>query len=87
MIEQQHKENINSEMDNWLAEIEEKKKSFGFVHIGFNIDMREAQNKFMEERKNNTGGAANLTFNQWIDIKKYEASKFYVEHSDYYLGF
>jgi hypothetical protein len=51
--------------------------------------MREAQVKYKEEWRGDVGGikTSQISFSQWLDMKKFEATKFYLKHSDYYLGF
>jgi 5,10-methylene-tetrahydrofolate dehydrogenase/methenyl tetrahydrofolate cyclohydrolase len=85
----QHQQNMNSEMEKYINEMQAEQSKFNFVTIGFNVDMREAEKRYMEEWKNDIGGVktAQMTFSQWLDGKKYEATKFYIKHSDFYLGF
>ena len=81
--------NTNPEMEKWYEEMRELEKPFNFIKIDFLVDMREAEKRYKEEYKNNIEGTKDgkLSFNQWLDCKKYEASKFYMEHSDMYFGF
>lgn len=89
MSEEIHKQKLNSEIDKYIESMEKEREPFSFIKIEFLVDMRIAENKFKEEYKNNTNGIrdSRLSFNQWLECKKYEASKFYMKHSDYYLGF
>lgn len=85
----QHQQSMNSEMEKYVNEMQEEQKNFSFISLGFNVDMREAEKKYKEEWKNDVGGikTAQISFNQWLDGKKYEVTKFYLKHSDFYLGF
>jgi len=78
---------INKEVEKWKEKIKEESKDFDFVQINFLVDMREAQKKYKEEYKNDIGKISTLqiSFNQWLDLKKYEAAKFHVKHNDYNL--
>lgn len=89
MIEEAHKREVNSEIDKYVKSMEKESESFYFIKIDFLVDMRIAESRYKEDFKGNVGGIrdARLSFQQWLDYKKYEASKFYVKHSDYYLGF
>jgi len=89
MMEELHKQYVNSEMEKYMKEIEKEKESFSFIQLDFLVDMRVAESKYKEEYKKDIGGVrtAQLSFGTWLDLKKYEASKFYVKHSNYYLGF
>lgn len=90
MIEQaEHQKRLNSDMDKYLQKMEEEKKSIDFIQLDFLVDMRIANQKYREEYKGDVGGIRTnlISFDQWLDCKKYEASKFYMKHSDYYLGF
>ena len=77
---------VNPEMEKWMKEMEEKQKPFNFIQIDFLVDMRIAEKKYKEEYREDVGGirTAGLSFNNWLDSKKYQASKFYVESNDYY---
>jgi len=79
----------NTEQEKWMKEMEEKEKPFNFIKIDFLVDMREAEKRYKSDYKNNVDGARDgrLSFNQWLSNKKYDASKFYMEHSDCYFGF
>lgn len=85
----EHNQKLNSEMEKYIENMENEREPFSFIKIDFLVDMRIAENKYKEEYKKNICGIrdAHLSFNQWLEYKKYEASKFYVEHNDYYLGF
>lgn len=85
----EHKEKLNSEVQKYINEMKEEQKSFEFVTVGFTVDMREAQRRYREDWRANVGGIkdSQISFNQWLDMKKFEATKFYLKHSDYYLGF
>jgi hypothetical protein len=90
MIEGLQQQNrMNSEMEKYINEMKEEQRSFDFVTVGFTVDMREAQRRYQEEWRKDVGGikTAQLSFTQWLDQKKYEATKFYLKHSDHYLGF
>jgi len=89
MIEELHKQQVNSELEKYVQNMEKEKESFSFIEINFLVDMRIAENRYKEDFKGNVGGIrdARLSFQQWLDSKKFEASKFYMKHSDYYLGF
>ena len=79
---------VNSEVEKWKREMEDKQKGFSFIEIDFLVDMRVAENKYKEEYKKDIGGirTSQVSFSQWLDYKKFEAAKFHVKHSDYYLG-
>lgn len=81
--------NIHPGLEEYLERVEKESESFSFIKIDFLVDMRIAENRYKEDYKGNVGGIrdARLSFQQWLSYKKYEASKFYVRHSDYYLGF
>lgn len=85
----EHQQNSNSEMDKYIKEMQEEQSKFNFVTIGFSVDMRQAEKRYMEEWKKDIGGIkkAQISFSQWLDEKKYEATKFYLKHSNFYLGF
>lgn len=89
MIEELHKNYVNSEMEKYMEKMEKEKEPFSFIQIDFLVDMRAAEVKYKEEYKKDIGGirTGQVSFSQWLDCKKYEASKFYMKHSDYYLGF
>jgi len=80
-------ENKNPELEKWLKDMEEEQKEFDFIKIDFLIEIREAEKRYKNDYKNNVNGTRDcqLSFNQWLECKKYEASKFYMKHSDYYL--
>jgi len=86
---QEQSSRINSEIDKYMESMEKERQSFSFIQIDFLVDMRIAESQYKEEYKGNIGGIrdSRLSFNQWLDYKKFEASKFYMKHSDYYLGF
>lgn len=85
----EHKQKLNSEVEKYKREMQEEQRSFEFVSLGFNVDMREAQVRYREEWRKDVGGikTSQVSFSQWLDMKKFEATKFYLKHSDYYLGF
>ncbi len=85
----EHKEQLNAEVEKYRNEMIEQQRPFEFVKLGFNVDMREAQVRYKEEWRNNTNNikSCQISFSQWLDMKKFEATKFYLKHSDYYLGF
>jgi hypothetical protein len=85
----EHQQKLNSEVEKYKREMQEEQRSFEFVSIGFNVDMREAQVRYREEWRKDIGGikTSQVSFSQWLDMKKFEATKFYLKHSDYYLGF
>ncbi|MEK6828775.1 MAG: hypothetical protein AABY15_01525 [Nanoarchaeota archaeon] len=90
MIEQlQHQQQINSEMEKYKNKMEEDRKPFEFINVGFSVDMREAQKRYQEDWKGDVGGvkSSQISFSQWLDYKKYEAVQFYMKHSEFYLGF
>ena len=89
MIEQLHQQQLNSEMEKYKKKMEEEQEPFKFIHVGFSVDMREAQKKYQEEWKADYGGvkSSQMSFTQWLDYKKYEAVRFYMKHSEFYLGF
>jgi len=89
MIEELHKSYVNSEMKKYIEKVQKEKEPFSFIQIDFHVDMRIAESKYKEEYKKDIGGVrtAQISFRDWLDFKKYEACKFYVKHSDYYLGF
>ena len=77
----------NAEVEKWKKKVAEERKSFDFVHIDFLVDMREAERRYKEDRKNdvNRTSALQLTFLQWLDIKKYEALQFEKNHNEHNL--
>lgn len=85
----EHKEQLNSEVEKYRNEMIDEQRPFEFIKVGFNIDMREAQVKYKDEWRGDIGGikSSQISFSQWLDMKKFEATKFYLKHSDYYLGF
>lgn len=88
MINQEGQQiNSNPEYDKWLEEVDKEREPFNFIKIEFLVDMREAEKRYKEEYKNDVGGtrSGQLSFNQWLECKKFEASKFYMKHSDIYL--
>lgn len=88
-MEELHKSYVNSEMEKYVENMEKEREPFSFIQIDFLVDMRVAEAKYKEEYKKDIGGVrtAQMSFSKWLDCKKYEASKFYMKHSDYYLGF
>ena len=78
---------VNQEVNKWKEKMEKESEPFDFIQIDFLVDMREAQKKYKEEYKNDIGKISTLqiSFNQWLDLKKYEAAKFHVKHNDYNL--
>jgi len=76
-------------LEEYLERVEKERESFSFIEVNFTVDMRIAESRYKEDFKGNVGGIKDvrLSFQQWLAYKKYEASKFYVMHSDYYLGF
>ena len=89
MIGEVQLQKTGTEIDKYFEEMEKEREPFSFVKVEFLVDMRIAENKYKEEYKNNTDNTRSmrLSFNQWLECKKFEASKFYTKHSDYYLGF
>jgi hypothetical protein len=89
MIDEVQKQRANSEMNKYVESMEKERESFSFIEIDFLVDMRIAERAYKEEYKKDIGGVrtAQLSFNQWLECKKFEASKFYMKHSDFYLGF
>jgi len=81
--------NINPGLEEYLERAGKERESFSFIEINFLVDMRVAESRYKEDFKGNVGGIKDirLSFQQWLSYKKYEASKFHVKHSDYYLGF
>ena len=88
-IEEEYKQKLNSEMEKYIEKMENERKSFAFIKIDFLVDMRIADSQYKEEYRNDTGGIRTnrVSILQWLDLKKFEASEFYVKHSNYYLGF
>lgn len=88
-MEELHKSYVNSEMEKYMDNMEKEREPFSFIQIDFLVDMRVAEAKYKEEYKKDIGGVrtAQMSFSQWLECKKFEASKFYMKHSDYYLGF
>jgi len=76
-----------SEVDKYLEAAEIEREEFSFIKIDFLVDMRVAENKYKSDYKNNVNGikTSKMPFDKWLDLKKYDASKFYVKHSDYNL--
>ena len=89
MIEEVNKQNLNSEIDKYMKSMEKEREPVSFIQLEFLVDMRIAESRYKDEYRNNTSGIrdSRLSFNQWLECKKYEASRFYMKHSDYYLGF
>lgn len=89
MIDEVQKQRANSEMNKYIESMEKERESFSFIEIDFLVDMRIAERAYKEEYKKDIGGVrtGQLSFNQWLECKKFEASKFYMKHSDHYLGF
>ncbi len=87
--EKTHNDSVNSEIKKYEEQMEKERESFSFVKIDFLVDMRVAEAKYKEDYKKDIGGVrtAQIAFSKWLEFKKYEASKFYMKHSDYYLGF
>ena len=85
----EHKEHLNSEVEKYKNDMLEEQRPFDFVKVDFQIEMREAQVRYKEEWRKELGGikTSQISFSQWLDMKKFEATKFYLKHSDYYLGF
>jgi hypothetical protein len=77
----------NAEVEKWKKKVAEERKSFDFVQIDFLVDMREAERRYKEDRKNdvNRTDTLQLTFLQWLDIKKYEALQFEKNHNEHNL--
>ena len=77
----------NSEVEKWKKKVAEDRKSFDFVQIDFLVDMREAERRYKEDRKNdvNRTDTLQLSFLQWLDIKKYEALQFEKNHNEHNL--
>ena len=78
---------VNKEVEKWNEKIKKESEPFNFIKLEFLADMREAQVKFKEDYRNDIGNVRTLrlSFEQWLDLKKYEAAKFHVKHSDYNL--
>jgi hypothetical protein len=78
---------VNQAVSKWKEKMEKESEPFGFIQIDFLVDMREAQKRYKEEYKNDTGkiNTLQIPFLQWLDLKKYEAAKFHVKHNDYNL--
>ena len=76
---------VNSEVEEWKREMEDKQKGFSFIEIDFLVDMREAERRYKEEYKCDVGkiNTLQISFNQWLDMKKFEALKFHKEHNEY----
>jgi len=74
-----------SEMESYRRDMEKERESFGFIEVEFRVDMRAAEASYKEERRINKDfvRSCRLSFNQWLDIKKFEAAKFYAKHSDF----
>jgi hypothetical protein len=90
MIEElEHKQNINLEMDKYINKMKEEQKKHEFINLSFNVDMREAQKRYRDDWRFDKEGirTSQISFTQWLDLKKFEATKFYLKNSDYYLGF
>lgn len=81
-----NQENL-SEMESYYRDMEKEKEGFDFIKVEFVVEMRAAEVKYKEERKidKDLVKSCNLSFNQWLDIKKFEAAKFYTKHSDFYI--
>lgn len=77
----------NSEVDKWKKEMEDKKKGTDFIEVDFLVDMREAERRYKEEYKKDVGkiNTLQISFNQWLNMRKFEAARFYVEHNEYNL--
>lgn len=86
---QENKNIINSEIESWELEMKSKTESFDFISIDFLVDVREAQKRYLDEYKNDVDGikTSGLSFSQWLDYKKFQATDFYLKNSNYYLGF
>lgn len=84
-----HKQQSNVDYEQERDRMEEQQKEFDFLKLEFMMDESIAVKRYKEEYKNDIGGikSGQLSFHQWIECKKYDAAKFYVKHSDYYLGF
>ena len=72
-----------SDMEKYMQKSEQASEDFGFVNIEFLIDTREAQKKYFEEYKSdkNKIKTLNMSFDDWLESKKFEAAKFYVKHN------
>lgn len=78
---------INKEVESWKEKIAKESETFNFIKVDLLVDMRDAQKVFKEEYRNDVGKIKTLQipFNQWLDLKKYEAAKFHVKYNDYNL--
>lgn len=85
----EHNNKLNLEMEKYINKMTQERKEHEFISISFNVDMREAQRRYREEWRSNKQGIkdAQISFSDWLDFKKFEATKFHLKHSDYYLGF
>lgn len=83
----EHMEQVNSEMEKYKRKMHEEQKEFSFVQLDFLVNMEEAQEKYQKEYKDDVNGirTSMLSFTQWLDYKKYQAAKFYMKHSDFFL--
>ena len=52
MIEELHKQQVNSELEKYVQNMEKEKESFSFIEINFLVDMRIAENRYKEDFKN-----------------------------------
>ena len=86
-MDELQKHYAGSELDKYIERVERESESFSFIKIDFLVDMRVAENRYKEEYKKDIGGVrtALMSFGQWLDMKKFEASSFHVKHSDYYI--
>lgn len=78
---------VNSEVEKWNNKKKDEKKEFDFIDVDFLVDMREAENRYKKEYREDVGGIRTLqfSFNQWLDYKKFEAAKFHVQNSEFNL--
>jgi len=78
---------VNKEVEKWKEKIEKESEPFNFIQLDFLVDMRVAQMMFKNDYRNDIGKIKTLKipFDQWLELKKYEAAKFHVKHNNYNL--
>lgn len=69
-----------SQVSDYKLEYERGKESFSFINIDFLVETRGAKAKYQEECKKNKK-KFNISFEDWLEIKKFEAAKYYIKHS------
>jgi len=72
-----------SDWGNYIMEYEQEAATVDFIQIDFLLDVREAQSRYQEQYKNDVNKIRSLkmSFDDWLETKKFEAAKLYIKHN------